>query len=51
MIINKGYKTKDLIGKEEADNWKNQLHTNQSIIKVLNQNKLHEEVEDILAQK
>ena len=51
MIIPKGYKTKELIGKQEADNWKIQLHTNQSIIKVLNENKLHQEVEEILQQK
>ena len=51
MIEYKGYKTKELIGKHEADNWKSQLHTNGAIVKVLNQNKLHEEVEAILEQK
>ena len=51
MIVHKGYKTKELIGKDQADSWKLQLHTNQSIIKVLNQNKLHEEVEEILQQQ
>ena len=48
MIVPKGYKTKEMIGKPQADEWKHLVNRNQSIIKVLNQNKLHEEVEEIL---
>ena len=47
----KGYKTKELVGKAQADQWKEQLDVNKKIIQVLNQNKLNEEVDDMLAQQ
>ena len=51
LIMYQGYKTKELIGRKAANFWKQQIHKNNNIIKVLNENKLHEEVEEILAQQ
>jgi len=51
VVLPKGYRTKELIGKKASDSWKNQLRVNNSIIQVLNENKLHEEVEQILEQQ
>ena len=51
LIVPKGYRTQDLIGKSEAENWRKQLKMNQSIIEVLDRSKLNEEVEMMLAQQ
>ena len=49
LILPKGYRTQDLIGKSEAENWRKQLKLNQSIVEVLDRSKLNEEVEMMLA--
>lgn len=51
LIVRKGYKTKDVVGRYTANTWKSQIHKNNNIIKVLDQNKLNEEVDDMLALK
>ena len=51
MIMPKGYKTKELIGKVDADDWKQRIKLNNSIIQVIEQNKLQEEVDDIVTHK
>ena len=47
----KGYRTKEIIGKRQADQWKDQVDTNNSMIKILEESKLAEEVEKIIVQK
>ena len=49
MIVPKGYTTKDIIGKNEAHGWKEQIKKNMSIIEVLDRSKLNEEVDMMLA--
>ena len=51
IIVPKGYRTKELIGKEQADEWKDQVKRNLTVNKVLDDNKLQEDVEDILHQQ
>lgn len=47
-MLHKGYKTKDIVGRKVAQYWKDQLKINDNMISVLKENKLHEEVEDML---
>ena len=49
LIVQKGYKTKDVVGRITANNWKNQITKNNNIIKVLDNNKLNEQVDDMFA--
>jgi len=48
LIVPKGYRTRDLLSRQAAKNWKNQLKLNHSIIEVLNRRKLDQEVDDML---
>jgi len=51
MLLPKGYKTKELIGKRAAKNWRQQLDRNKRMITVLDTSKLNEEVDELLAQQ
>ena len=51
LIVPKGYKTSSLIGKSQANGWREQLKLNKSMMKVLEDSKLNEEVDMMLAQQ
>lgn len=51
IIVPKGYRTRELIGKEASKQLKERISKNQSILRVLEESKLQEAVDDILLQK